>query len=82
MLDTVHAYAHEQLEICGEANEVRGRHHSWATATSPPTGAVVRRRGLAGAFDAVAGDLRAALLLPGRSPPAPMPLTWPSRSAT
>jgi predicted ATPase/DNA-binding CsgD family transcriptional regulator len=64
MLDTVHAYAHEQLETSGEADEVRGRHHSWATATARQLEQSLDVAGWQERFDAVAGDLRSALRTP------------------
>jgi predicted ATPase/DNA-binding CsgD family transcriptional regulator len=64
MLDTVHAYAHEQLEASGEADDVRGRHHSWATATARQLEQSLDAAGWQERFDAVAGDLRSALRTP------------------
>jgi len=64
MLDTVHAYAHEQLEASGEADDVRGRHHSWATATARQLEQSLDATGWQERFDAVAGDLRSALRTP------------------
>jgi predicted ATPase/DNA-binding CsgD family transcriptional regulator len=64
MLMTVHAYAHEQLEISGEADDVRGRHHSWATATARQLEQSLDAAGWQERFDAVAGDLRSALRAP------------------
>ena len=62
MLDTVRAYAGEQLDVGGEAAEVRRRHLSWAAATahgieqSLDNDAEWQDR-----FDSVSDDLRAAL---------------------
>ena len=64
MLDTVHAYAHEQLEASGEADDVRRHHHSWATATARQLEQSLDAVGWQERFDAVAGDLRAALRAP------------------
>ena len=64
MLDTVHAYAHEQLEASDEADDVRGRHHSWATATARQLERSLDVTGWQERFDAVAGDLRSALRTP------------------
>jgi predicted ATPase len=64
MLDTVHAYAHEQLEASGEADDVRARHHSWATATARQLEQSLDAGGWQERFDAVAGDLRSALRTP------------------
>jgi predicted ATPase/DNA-binding CsgD family transcriptional regulator len=64
MLDTVHAYAHEQLEASGEADDVRGRHHSWATATAHELEQSLDDARWQERFDAVAGDLRSALRAP------------------
>jgi predicted ATPase/DNA-binding CsgD family transcriptional regulator len=64
MLMTVHAYAHEQLEVSGEADAVRGRHHSWATATARELELELDAAGWQERFDAVAGDLRSALRAP------------------
>jgi len=64
MLDTVHAYAHEQLETSGEANDVRARHHSWATTTARQLKQSFDAVGWQERFDAVAGDLRSALRAP------------------
>jgi predicted ATPase/DNA-binding CsgD family transcriptional regulator len=64
MLDTVHAYAHEQLEVSGEADDVRGRHHSWATATAHDLEQLLDFAVWQERFDAVAGDLRSAMLAP------------------
>ena len=66
MLDTVHAYAHEQLEASGEADDVRGRHHSWATATAHELEQSLDDASWQERFDAVAGDLRSALRAPAR----------------
>jgi predicted ATPase/DNA-binding CsgD family transcriptional regulator len=64
MLDTVHAYAHEQLEVSGEADAVCGRHHAWATATARELEQSLDTAGWQERFDAVAGDLRSALRAP------------------
>ena len=64
MLDTVHAYAHEQLEASDEADEVRRRHHSWATATARQLEQSLDTEGWKERFDAIAGDLRSALRAP------------------
>jgi predicted ATPase/DNA-binding CsgD family transcriptional regulator len=69
MLDTVRAFAHEQLESSGEAHEVWMRHHEWATAMAHQLEAALSAGAWQDRFDAVAGDLRAAL----RSPPADAP---------
>lgn len=66
MLDTVRAYALEQLTASGDEPAVRERHLRWAEATA----AEIERRMHSGlpdpaawrhSFDAVSGDLRAAL---------------------
>ncbi len=64
MLETVHAYAHEQLVASGEGDEARSRHHSWAAATARELEQVLDAPGWQERFDAVAGDLRSALRLP------------------
>jgi predicted ATPase/DNA-binding CsgD family transcriptional regulator len=64
MLMTVHAYAHEQLEASSEADGVRGRHHSWATATARQLEQALDTAGWQERFDAVASDLRSALRAP------------------
>ena len=64
MLDTVHAYAHEQLQASGEVDDVRGRHHAWATATARELEQALDAAGWQERFDAVAGDLRSALRTP------------------
>jgi len=64
LLDTVHAYAHEQLEVSGEADDVRRRHHAWATATARQLEQSLDTAGWQERFDAVAGDLRSALRAP------------------
>jgi predicted ATPase/DNA-binding CsgD family transcriptional regulator len=64
MLDTVHAYAHEQLEASGEADDVQGRHHAWATATARQLEQSLDADGWQEGFDAVVGDLRSALRTP------------------
>ncbi len=65
MLETVHAYAHEQLESSGEADDTRRRHHSWATTTARQLEQALDTAGWQEEFDAVAGDLRSALRVPG-----------------
>jgi predicted ATPase/DNA-binding CsgD family transcriptional regulator len=64
LLDTVHAYAHEQLEASGEADGVRSRHHAWATATARHLEQSLDSTDWQERFDAVAGDLRSALRAP------------------
>jgi tetratricopeptide (TPR) repeat protein len=61
MLMTVHAYAHEQLESSSEADDVRGRHHAWATATAKELEQELDGVGWQERFDALAGDLRSAV---------------------
>ena len=67
MLDAVQAYALEQLAASGEEQAVRERHLAWAAQTAAAleqqaqaAGGSVEA-GWRGGFDAVAGDLRAAL---------------------
>jgi predicted ATPase/DNA-binding CsgD family transcriptional regulator len=64
MLDSVHAFAHEQLRASGEADEVRRRHHVWATAEARRLEESLGEAGWQERFDLVVGDLRAALHLP------------------
>ncbi len=64
MLDTVHAYAHEQLEASGEADVVRARHHAWATAAAHELEESLEVDGWQERFDAVVGDLRSAVRVP------------------
>jgi predicted ATPase/DNA-binding CsgD family transcriptional regulator len=64
MLDTVHAYAHEQLEASGEGDDVQGRHHAWATTTARQLEQSLDADGWQERFDAVVGDLRSALRTP------------------
>lgn len=61
MLDTVHAYAHEQLEASGEAGAILAAHLRWAAATAVALEATLEDDGWEPRFDAVADDLRAAL---------------------
>jgi predicted ATPase/DNA-binding CsgD family transcriptional regulator len=67
MLETVHAFAHEHLEVSGEAAEIRRRHHRWAVTTA---GDLVQSLAADDSeewqehFDLIAGDLRFALLAP------------------
>jgi predicted ATPase/DNA-binding CsgD family transcriptional regulator len=61
MLDSVHAYAHEKLRESGEADEIRLRHHRWATTVAGELEASLDVEGWQERFDAVVGDLRAAL---------------------
>jgi hypothetical protein len=61
MLDTVHAYAHEQLEASGESETVLAAHLRWAAATAVALEAALDDDGWQPRFDAVADDLRAAL---------------------
>jgi predicted ATPase/DNA-binding CsgD family transcriptional regulator len=62
MLETVHAYAREQLEQSGEEPDVRRRHLHWATATAREIeGSLAASPDWKSRFDAVADDLRAAL---------------------
>ena len=67
MLDTVRAYAQEQLTASGEESAVRERHLHWAAQTGAALEQQARTAGgsvSAGwrtGFDAVADDLRAAL---------------------
>ena len=67
MLDTVRAYALEQLAASGEEPAVRGRHLRWAAETAAGLERRVRaargpsQAGWRPGFDAAADDLRAAL---------------------
>ena len=63
MLDTVDAYAGAQLEASGEEDAVRRRYLVWATATARQIeGSLDIDGAWRDRFDAVADDLRAALL--------------------
>ena len=62
MLETVHAFAREQLEASGEADDVRRRHLAWAATTAGALeSGLDDGPGWHAAFDPVADDLRAAL---------------------
>jgi predicted ATPase/DNA-binding CsgD family transcriptional regulator len=62
LLDTVRAFAEEQLVRLGGADEVRGRHLAWAAATAQALERTIPRgREPGAAWDDVADDLRAAL---------------------
>jgi predicted ATPase/DNA-binding CsgD family transcriptional regulator len=61
MLDTVHAYAHEQLASSGEAQAILVAYLGWAAATAVALEAALEGDGWKPRFDAVADDLRAAL---------------------
>ena len=61
MLDTIRAYAGEQLEASGELPEVRGRHLMWAATTAAAIEGSLDDDGWQDRFDAVSDDLRAAL---------------------
>jgi predicted ATPase len=61
MLDTIRAYAGEQLEASGELPEVRGRHLVWAATTAAAIEGSLDDDGWQDRFDAVSDDLRAAL---------------------
>jgi len=61
MLDTVHAYAHEQLALSGEADAIRGAHLRWAATTAVALEATLEGDGWEPRFDAVNDDLRAAV---------------------
>jgi len=68
MLETVHAYAHEQLDASGERDEILGRHLVWAGATAGEIRSVVYSTHWQPGFDLVADDLRAALGSVGAGP--------------
>jgi predicted ATPase/DNA-binding CsgD family transcriptional regulator len=69
MLETVHAYAREQLEASGEREDIEQRHLQWAAATARELEvAVDGDTSWQGRFDAVADDLRAALGAARRRP--------------
>ncbi|MEO3927691.1 LuxR C-terminal-related transcriptional regulator [Micromonosporaceae bacterium B7E4] len=73
LLDTVRAYAQEQLADAGEADAVRWRHLQWAADTAAALEARiagVREPESDAAADAVADDLRAALAGTGSVPDA------------
>ena len=61
MLDTVRAYAREQLEASGEGPATRNRRLRWATATAVALEGAMEESGWEPRFDAVADDVRAAL---------------------
>jgi predicted ATPase/DNA-binding CsgD family transcriptional regulator len=61
MLDSVHAYAHEQLKESAEADEVRRRYHLWATTMARELEESLGGEDWFERFDVVAGDLRSAL---------------------
>jgi predicted ATPase/DNA-binding CsgD family transcriptional regulator len=73
MLDTVRAFAREQLDDSGEGLALWHRHHEWATATAHQLEGTLDSPEWADRFDAVASDLRAAL----RTPPADAPVHGP-----
>ena len=73
MLDTVHAFAREQRDHSGETHTLLHRHHAWATATAHELETALDDPDWRDRFDAVAGDLRAAL----RRPPADAPADGP-----
>lgn len=65
MLETVHDYAREQLEASGEVDGLRRSHLVWAADTAVALEqALDDTDGWKPTFDAVADDLRAALLPP------------------
>jgi hypothetical protein len=64
LLDTIRAFAADQLDAGGERDELQERYLRWAAATAirlEQALAGARGGGWRGEFDAVAGDLRAAL---------------------
>jgi predicted ATPase/DNA-binding CsgD family transcriptional regulator len=62
MLDTVHAYAREQLVASGEEADIRRRHLVWAASTAKRIEASLGAgEDWQAEFDAVADDLRAAI---------------------
>jgi predicted ATPase/DNA-binding CsgD family transcriptional regulator len=63
MLETVHAYAREQLEGSGEREDIERRHLQWAAATAREIERTLDDDGSPWQawFDAIADDLRAAL---------------------
>ena len=62
MLDTVRAYASEQLEVSGETADVRRRHLSWAAVTARDIEqSLDEDLEWQARFDSVSDDLRAAL---------------------
>ena len=65
MLETVHAYAREELEASGEAEPVRLRHRGWAAARAVELEQQLDHgKAWMGAFDGVSDDLRTALHVP------------------
>ena len=65
MLETVHDYAREQLEASGEVDALRRAHLVWAADTAVALERTLEEDGdWRPTFDAVADDLRAALLPP------------------
>jgi len=60
MLDTIRAFALEQLAISGEQDHIQSRYRQWAAAEAEALRAQVAGQWRSG-FDAVADDLRAAL---------------------
>ena len=64
LLDTIRAFATDRLDASGERDELQERHLRWAAATVArleDTLGSARGGAWRGEFDAVAGDLRAAL---------------------
>src|SRR5262249_33243653 len=61
LLDTIRAYAREQLDASGEMPDVQGRHLAWARATAVDIeGSLDDDGGWWERYDAVSDDLRAA----------------------
>jgi predicted ATPase/DNA-binding CsgD family transcriptional regulator len=72
LLETVRAYALDQLDAAGERPAAQARHRRWAAETAAALESRVGGDGWRDDFDAVAGDLRAAL---AAAPADPHPVT-------
>ncbi|MGJ6969899.1 ATP-binding protein [Streptosporangium sp. G11] len=70
LLETIRAVAAEHLDNSGERDQTRRRHLEWSLLTASALENRLEDEGWSGDFDAVAGDLRAAL---AAAPPGPGP---------
>ncbi len=75
LLDTIRAFAAEQLQTSGERDDLQGRHLHWAAATAARLEDTLGLGGVGGGgwrgeFDAVASDLRVALTAAADGPDA------------
>ncbi|WP_426570754.1 ATP-binding protein [Aquihabitans sp. McL0605] len=62
LLDTVRAYAYEQLEASGELDDTADRHFVWCSEVAPPYAEEIERTGAFPAeVDRIVDDLRAGL---------------------